>query len=111
MEDPRRRGEAALELGRMLFWSGGRGGEAVEVFEHAIAELGDADPDLRQRLEAGLLTIALEEPALYARIANQLERLRAEPLDETLGGRILLAGVAHPHARGRASPSSCVARA
>src|SRR2546422_468827 len=26
MEDPRRRGEAALELGRMLFWSGGPGG-------------------------------------------------------------------------------------
>ncbi len=111
MEDPRRRGEAALELGRMLFWSGGRGGEAVEVFEHAIAELGDADPDLRQRLEAGLLTIALEEPALYARIANRLERLRAEPLDETLGGRILLAALAYHDARAGASLASCVARA
>src|SRR5438093_1072147 len=111
MEDPRRRGEAALELGRMLFWSGGRGGEAVEVFEHAIAELSDADPDLRQRLEAGLLTIALEEPALYARIANRLESLRAEPLDETLGGRIRLAALAYHDARAGASLASCVARA
>src|SRR5437764_682092 len=111
MGDPRRRGEAALELGRMLFWSGGRGGEAVEVFEHAIAELSDADPDLRQRLEAGLLTIALEEPALYARIANRLERLRAEPLDETLGGRIRLAALAYHDARAGASLASCVARA
>src|SRR5438874_8121444 len=95
----------------MLFWSGGRGEEAVEVFEHAIGELADADPDLRQRLEAGLLTIALEEPALYARIANRLERLRAEPLDETLGGRIRLAALAYHDARAGAALSSCVARA
>src|SRR6266536_3487591 len=111
MEDPRRRGETALELGRMLFWSGGRGEEAVQVFEHAIAELADADPDLWQRLEAGLLTIALEEPALYARIATRLERLRAEPLDETLGGRIRLAALAYHDARAGASLASCVARA
>src|SRR5204863_178303 len=52
MKDPRRQGEAALELGRMLFWSGGRGVEAVKVFERAIAELDDADPDLRQRSSA-----------------------------------------------------------
>lgn len=111
MEDPRRRGETALELGRMLFWSGGRGDEAVEVFEQAIAELADEDPDLRQRLEAGLLTIALEEPALYARTAQRLERLRAEPLDDTVGGRILLAALAYHDARAGASLSSCVSRA
>src|SRR5256884_7955012 len=95
----------------MLFWSGGRGEEAVEVFEHAIGELADADPDLRQRLEAGLLTIALEEPALYARIAARLERVRAEPLDETLGGRIRLAALAYHDARAGASLASCVGRA
>jgi DNA-binding CsgD family transcriptional regulator len=111
MKDPRRRGETALELGRMLFWSGGRGDEAAEVFEQAIAELADDDPDLRQRLEAGLLTIAMEEPALYARTAERLERLRAEPLDDTIGGRILLAALAYHDARAGVSLSSCVARA
>ena len=111
-EDPRRHAWTALELGRMLFWhEGGRGDEAIEVFEQAIAELADDDPDLRQRLEAGLLTIALEEPALYPRAAQRLERLRARPPDASLGGRILLAALAYHDARAGAPRASCVARA
>jgi DNA-binding CsgD family transcriptional regulator len=110
-DDPRDRGWIALELGRMLFFSEGGGVEAVEVFEHAIAELRDDDSDLRQRLEAGLLTIAFEEPALYARVASRIERLRAQPPDSTLGGRILLAALAYHDARAGAPLSSCVARA
>ena len=109
--DPRERAWIALELGRMLFWSEGGGEEAVEVLEQAIAELADNEADLRQRLEAALLTIALEEPALYARMTDRLERLRVEPPDSTLGGRVLLAALAYHDARAGASLSSCVARA
>lgn len=111
-EDRRRRAWTALELGRMLFWhEGGRGDEAIEVYERAIADLADVDSDLRQRLEAGLLTIALEEPALYSRAAERLERLRARPPDSSLGGRILLAALAYHDARAGAPLASCVARA
>jgi DNA-binding CsgD family transcriptional regulator len=108
---PQRRGWIALELGRMLFWSEGGGEEAIDVFEKAIGELAEDDSDLRQRLEAGLLTIALEDPALYARAAGRLERLRATPPDSTLGGRILLAALAYHDARVGASLASCVRRA
>jgi DNA-binding CsgD family transcriptional regulator len=110
-EDPRERAWITLELGRMLFWSEGGGEEAVEAFERAIAELPRDESDLRQRLEAALLTIALEEPALYARAVERLERLRAQPPDSTLGGRILLAALAYHAARAGASLASCVARA
>jgi DNA-binding CsgD family transcriptional regulator len=110
-EDPSERGWIALELGRMLFMSEGAGEEAVEVLEQAIAELPDADPDLPQRLEASLLTIALEEPALYARVTDRLARLRAEPPDDTLGGRILLAALAYHDARAGAALAPCLARA
>jgi DNA-binding CsgD family transcriptional regulator len=110
-ENPQRRAWIALELGRMLFWSEGGGAEAIDVLEQAIAELGDDDRDLRQRLEAGLLTIALEEPALYARAADRLERLRTQPPDSSLGGRILLAALAYHDARAGASLESCVAHA
>jgi DNA-binding CsgD family transcriptional regulator len=111
-EAPRRRAWIALELGRMLFWgAGGRADEAVEILERAIAELPRDESDLRQRLEAALLTIALEEPALYARAVERLERLRAQPPDSTLGGRILLAALAYHDARAGASLTSCVARA
>lgn len=110
-DDPRERAWIALELGRMLFWGEGGGKEAIDVFEKAIGELAEDDSDLRQRLEAGLLTIALEEPALYVRVVERLERLRARPPDSTLGGRILLAALAYHDARAGASLASCVARA
>ena len=42
LDDPVRRGEVALELGRNLRWTE-RGEEAVRVFEEAIERLGDAD--------------------------------------------------------------------
>jgi DNA-binding CsgD family transcriptional regulator/tetratricopeptide (TPR) repeat protein len=109
-ESPRTRGWIALELGRMLFWGGGDE-EAIAVLEQALAELADEDADLRHRLEAGLLTIALEEPALYARTKARLERLRAEPPDSSLGGRIGLAALAYHDARAGASLDSCLARA
>jgi DNA-binding CsgD family transcriptional regulator len=111
MADPHMRGQTALELGRMLFFEKGRGEEAIDVFERAISELPSGDSDLRQRLEAGLLTIALEEPALYPRALERLERIRAQPPDSSLGGRILLAALAYHDARAGASISDCVERA
>jgi DNA-binding CsgD family transcriptional regulator len=111
MADPHMRGQTALELGRMLFFGKGRGEEAIDVLERAISELPSGDSDLRQRLEAGLLTIALEEPALYPRALERLERIRAQPPDSSLGGRILLAALAYHDARAGASLSDCQERA
>jgi DNA-binding CsgD family transcriptional regulator len=111
MDDPRRRGWTALELGRMLFWSGALGDEAVELLERAIAELPADESDLRQRLEACLLTIAVEEPRVYPRMLPRLERLRARPPDTSLGGRMLLAALAYHDARAGAPLAQCVARA
>ena len=111
-EAPQQRAWIALELGRMLFWGdGGRADEAVEILERSIAELPQDESDLAQRLEAALLTIALEEPALYPRAVERLERVRAQPPDSTLGGRILLAALAYHDARAGASLASSVARA
>jgi DNA-binding CsgD family transcriptional regulator/tetratricopeptide (TPR) repeat protein len=110
-DDPHIRGQTALELGRMLFFEKGRGEEAVDVLERAISGLPSGDSDLRQRLEAGLLTIALEEPPLYPRARDRLERLRANPPDDSVGGRILLAALAYHDARAGASLSECLDRA
>jgi DNA-binding CsgD family transcriptional regulator len=95
----------------MLFWSGALGDEAVELLERAIAELPADESDLRQRLEACLLTIALEEPRVYPRMLPRLERLRARPPDTSLGGRMLLAALAYHDARAGAPLAPCVARA
>ena len=69
--DPERRGLIAEMLGRALQFVG-RYDEAVEVYSHAAEALGEEHADLRQRLEAGLLTVALSAPALRGITIEQL---------------------------------------
>ncbi len=109
LDDARRRGEIALELGRLLAFTR-RGAEAVQVFEEAIAALGPRDVDLRQRLQAAMLHVAAYDPRLYPRAAEIFDRLRAEPQGAGLGGRTLLAMLAYHDARAGGSLEEAIAR-
>jgi DNA-binding CsgD family transcriptional regulator len=65
----------------------GRHDEAVQMYSRAADALGEAHPDLRWRLEAGLLTVALTAPALRPLAEARINRL--PPTDTTVGGKML----------------------
>ena len=109
MEDPQRRAETALDLGRTLFFSQ-RQHEAIAVFENAPSALSDGG-ELRQRLEAGLLHGVIEEPSLYPLAVERIERLSERPPAESPGERALLAILAYHDARAGRSLVEAVARA
>ena len=109
-EDPRLRGEIALELGRSLFYSS-RVQEAVQLFERSIAEVRDLDTELLRRLEAGLLSVTTIFPTLTPLAQMQFERIATIPLDDDLGSRMLLAMQAFQDMRTMAATlEDCVAR-
>jgi DNA-binding CsgD family transcriptional regulator len=96
-EDPARRVQIALSLGRALAWAG-RPGEAKTVFEEALADPSLDAAQLRS-LETGLVVLGLFEPQL---VPLARERLRGfdpgAPLTD-LDSRILLAYAAYDQAR------------
>ena len=97
IEDPVRRAETALLLGRQLFLL--RGGESDPVFLEALDELAGADTELEHLLEAGLITNDLFTPPLHGAATERLERVRARLADETIGEKVLLALLAYHDAR------------
>src|SRR6202008_4189227 len=56
-DEPLRHARLALHLGRSLFRLN-RGPDAVAVFEGAIEQLGDQEPELREVLDAELINAA-----------------------------------------------------
>jgi DNA-binding CsgD family transcriptional regulator len=111
--DRQRRGQVALALGQTMFFSG-QGREAVDVLDKAIANLGDRDTDLRHRLQAALLNVAVEDPTLFPLAAERLESLRRQSPDPSVGGRALLAILAYQQARagtGRAEATALAEQA
>jgi hypothetical protein len=75
-EDPRARGEIALEIAEAyagLF----RWVDAVDVVERALAELGDVDSALAGHLEGELVVSGLHDARRASRVAATLERLDA----------------------------------
>jgi DNA-binding CsgD family transcriptional regulator len=94
-EDPRVRGPLALQLGRSLFlWADFAG--AAEVFEAALAELPGGPSELRERLEAHLISTCFIAPALRARVAPRLVELLRDTsgvADPVLVGTLATAGV------------------
>ena len=98
LEDPVERGEAALELGRAL-WYTERHREALDVFTFAIDELGDRDPDLHERLEAELISSAWWEPDLNPIAVLRMRIVGPQPRAGGLGTDLLLAGQAYHEAR------------
>ncbi len=97
-DDPIRRAETALLLGRQLFLLL-RGEESDAVFTEALVELAGADAELERLLQAGLITSAIFEPPLYHEAVRRLERVRSQPADATVGEKLLLSLLAYHDAR------------
>ena len=98
-DDPLERAEIAIEVAEAyaaLF----RWVEAVDVLERALAELGEAEPELAARLEGELIVAGLHDARRASRVAPVLERLASRRVtgapDEALavarGMAALLAG-------------------
>jgi DNA-binding CsgD family transcriptional regulator len=98
IDDPIRRAEAALLLGRQLFFLH-RVDECVRAFTRGIDELSGADAELGRLLEVGLINNAIMEPRFYPLALERLERFREEPADTTVGQKMLLAMLAYNDAR------------
>ncbi|MFF8512855.1 AAA family ATPase [Streptomyces sp. NPDC015492] len=82
------RARLAEPLGRALFM-GGRNREAVPLYERAIAGLDDSLQDLRQRLQAGLINVALADTELHTTGDMLAAQLWEEPTTNGIGGRSL----------------------
>jgi DNA-binding CsgD family transcriptional regulator len=108
LEDPVARAQAAFELGETVFFAGEQR-SLVQLLAHEIEHLPIEQADLRHRLEAVLIAVAIEEPSLYPLALERIERLRANLPDESLGGRMLLSILAYHDARAGTSRSDTVA--
>jgi DNA-binding CsgD family transcriptional regulator/tetratricopeptide (TPR) repeat protein len=97
-DDPIRRAEIALLLGRQLFILI-RGEEADAVFTDALAELAGADAELERLLEGGLINNDLFSPSFHRKAVERLERVRSRPGDATVGEKLLLSQLAFYDAR------------
>jgi DNA-binding CsgD family transcriptional regulator len=73
---PTRRAAIALALGHVLAQAG-RFAPAVEVLTQSIADLGDADAQLRAELESTLIDTARWDPACHPAADRLLDDLRA----------------------------------
>jgi DNA-binding CsgD family transcriptional regulator len=97
IDDPIKRGETALLLGRQLYLL--RGEESDAVLTEALDELDGADGELERLLQAGLITNDMFAPALHGHAVELLERVRGRPADGTFGDKVLLSLLAHHDAR------------
>lgn len=82
------RAHSALLLARFLVFAG-LGREAVAVVEPVLADLDDADRDLRLQLEAALITAARSDAGLRAVADRHLEGVRDAAGEDTPAGRIV----------------------
>jgi DNA-binding CsgD family transcriptional regulator len=96
-EDPVRRAETGLVLGRQLFVVGSEQSDAV--YSRALADLGGSDPELARLLEAGLITNGLFAPSGHPAALARLERVRNRAADGTVGEKLLLSLLAYHDAR------------
>ena len=90
-------GRAALlgELGRVLY-ARGRIAGAAEAFDRGLADLGPADDQLRNQLEAGWVTVARLEQGLRSEAVRRMQPLLDRPgFGATHAERVLLANVAN----------------
>lgn len=92
--DPTARATIAAVLVNALNFAG-RLDQALEVVERAAEGLSAVDADLRQGLEARILSSARVEPSLSELREGLAERLRSEGFEgEGLGAKCLMAGLA-----------------
>jgi tetratricopeptide (TPR) repeat protein len=98
LTEPTRRCAVALELGRALGFTN-RIADALEVFEQAIHELDQRNPDLHELLVAELISSAWWSPQTYPIAAAQIAELDLDGLHGGLGSEILLGTMAHYEVR------------
>lgn len=96
--DPETRAQFALEYGRAL-WFTSEHTAALDVFREAIAAVPADARDLRERLEAEVISSALWEPELVPVALEHIDRIDVERLGDGLGSRMLLASLAFVTAR------------
>ena len=106
IDDPVRRAETALLLGRQLFLL--RGEESDAVFTQALDELDGADPELERLLEAALITNDLFAPSCTTTPLERLERVRGRPATRHFGEKMLLSLLAYHDARAGAPAAEVV---
>jgi DNA-binding CsgD family transcriptional regulator len=94
LADPTQRCAVALELGRAL-WFTDRIGDALAVFEQALRELDQRDPDLYELLLAELISSAWWNPQTYPIAEAAIAKLDLDALHGGPGSEILLATLAH----------------
>jgi DNA-binding CsgD family transcriptional regulator len=92
-EQRAQRGLIAEMLGRTLY-DRGRYDEAAQVYQQGAQALGEEHADLRRRLDAGLLSVALANPALKELAAEHVHRLRDAPPQPGPGSRMLDTAIA-----------------
>ena len=107
IDDPVRRAETAILLGRQLS-ALVRRDESVAVFTRTLDELDGADAEIERLLEAGLITVDLFEPPLYDQAVERLEPVRGRLGDTTVGEKLLLALLAFHDARAGAPADEVV---
>src|SRR5262245_39679185 len=94
LEDPARRGEVALELGRAL-WLTDRRAHALAVIEQALDEVDrERVPDLYELLLAELISSAWWNPQTYPIAEATIGELDLDALHGGRGSEILLATIA-----------------
>jgi DNA-binding CsgD family transcriptional regulator/tetratricopeptide (TPR) repeat protein len=109
IDDPIRRGETAVLLGRELEYLD-RVDESVKVLRQALGEVAGAgtDPELERVLEAVLVQSSLFESEVYEEARRRLHRVRENPDDGTEGGKMLVALLAYHDARAGAPADEVV---
>jgi DNA-binding CsgD family transcriptional regulator len=97
IDDPVKKAEIALLLGRQLYLL--RGEESDAVLTQALVDLDGADSELERQLQAGLITNDMFSPGLQHRALTLLDRARQRPAADTFGEQVLLSLLAHYDAR------------
>jgi DNA-binding CsgD family transcriptional regulator len=97
IDDPVKKAELALLLGRQLYLL--RGEESDAVLTQALVDLDGADAELERLLQAGLITNDMFAPGLQHRAQTLLDRVRERPAADTFGEKVLLSLLAHYDSR------------
>ena len=108
--DPERKATIAEMLGVTLHFCA-RDDEAAQVLSQATRMLGDEYTDLRRRLEAWFIGVAVAHPALQESATQPISRLRDISLQSDLGSRILDVVIAFYDALAGQPVEAAVARA
>ncbi len=102
--------EIAAQLAFLLTFAA-RTEEAVAVAEQALSRLGDAQLELRRRLEAMILVAGYHDPSLAPRCERVVAQLGAVEHERGLGARQIRALLLTDAYRGEASAGELAARA